>query len=946
MDKINDKHLAWFLGPKGENSRYFEEILNDILRDYVHWRKNYFPEDDLLISKSRQKEEEFEKQIDSIYHKVYKMMGDLKRNFPFYSPRYMAHMLSDISMPSMLGYFAGMLFNANNVTPEASPVATEWEIQASNALIHMIGYRRSPKPPNIRDYPKLQHDVEFWKNFGEELGGEFAWGHITAGGTISNIEALWVARNVKYLPLGILEAYMRIKKGNYDQVRSGGEIVLGKIKITEFEPIELEKWESDLEYKREVELGILNLPSKEAISLLQQFYKCIEFKQIDEEGHVDNITQHKTKEQEHLEQNKLSLGKKIQAGLYLLSETDYYKDLPGLLSKYPPLIYAPCTAHYSINKAADILGIPRNNVILVRIDSNFRMDIDQLNKELQSVVESNKVQKQSKIAMAVIGVCGTTEEGAVDPIHKIVKLREDFQKSKNVYERISFWVHADAAYGGMFASLLKIAPYEILQFYKAQFEKFLKRELHAFCLQQLSGSTYDKQVLVAEIELKKENCLELSRAIAKGYFKHSSNQSNLHLVENVKNSELFLLILWYLSSINSDQSGVTKNLPAFIKCLADEHDNKYLLALEELKKFLKNIPSSNSVSKYRWNEDTMIYDLIQSFVNGNNETNQFDGVGDDRNEITSYRWGDLEVYHAFTSLQEADSVTIDPHKMGYVQYPSGFVAFKNDKIRNFIKQGAPYITSSVSSVLDHQAPRHLENIDMERLSRGLPPCSEKNYKIAIDAFAPYILEGSKPAAAAASLWLTTEVINLDIHNYGQIIIHSIRAVNELHNRIAYRNRLITTDSIEDKTYTYKIVSLVKSSPDTNVLVFFIQPFSTNKDRVVNLKDVNDATLHVYNKFHISAEHGDRKTSYSQEFFISKTIMSTQPYKVVTLDFHREVGHVFDYEGFEQDYHLQGLEILRMTLMNPYIYSYIQSDLNLVDKFLKEVDEAMRSFELK
>ena len=138
------QYLAWFLGPKAENRKVFEEALTFILQDYVHWRVNYFPDDDTLIT--RDMERQFERQSDAMHENVHRMAAGLRRNFPFYSPRYMGHMLSDVTMPSLLGYFAGMLYNPNNVATEAAPVTMEWEIDACNRLLQMFGFRPAPRP--------------------------------------------------------------------------------------------------------------------------------------------------------------------------------------------------------------------------------------------------------------------------------------------------------------------------------------------------------------------------------------------------------------------------------------------------------------------------------------------------------------------------------------------------------------------------------------------------------------------------------------------------------------------------------------------------------------------------------------------------------------------------------------------------------------------------------
>ena len=50
----------------------------------------------------------------------------------------------------------------------------------------------------------------------------------------------------------------------------------------------------------------------------------------------------------------------------------------------------------------------------------------------------------------MVGVIGSTEESAVDPLKGILELRHALQKSG-----LSFTVHADAAWGGYFASVLR-----------------------------------------------------------------------------------------------------------------------------------------------------------------------------------------------------------------------------------------------------------------------------------------------------------------------------------------------------------------------------------------------------------------------------------------------------------------------------------------------------------
>lgn len=188
MRKSTAQLGAWFLGPKAENADVEEGLFLHILRDYYHWRRNYYPADEITITQQMRRESL--DWNDALAQQLGEILGALKRHFPSYSPRYVAHMMSDQTIPSVLGYFAGMLYNPNNVTPEAAPVTVQWELEVGADILRMLGYEVAPAPDS-------RH---------RETRREFGWAHITGGGTLANLESLWVARNVRYLPLAIKRA--------------------------------------------------------------------------------------------------------------------------------------------------------------------------------------------------------------------------------------------------------------------------------------------------------------------------------------------------------------------------------------------------------------------------------------------------------------------------------------------------------------------------------------------------------------------------------------------------------------------------------------------------------------------------------------------------------------------------------------------------------------------
>lgn len=93
-------------------------------------------------------------------------------------------MCTDLTMPSLLGYFMAMIYNPNNVALEASPLTTVAEMEVGEQLCRLFGYNTDPARDDVA------------------LG----WAHITSGGTVANLESMWVARNLKFYPLTLRRA--------------------------------------------------------------------------------------------------------------------------------------------------------------------------------------------------------------------------------------------------------------------------------------------------------------------------------------------------------------------------------------------------------------------------------------------------------------------------------------------------------------------------------------------------------------------------------------------------------------------------------------------------------------------------------------------------------------------------------------------------------------------
>lgn len=88
--------------------------------------------------------------------------------------------------------------------------------------------------------------------------------------------------------------------------------------------------------------------------------------------------------------------------------------------------------HYSLGKAADVLGIGRDMVVSVKTDANNKVDTAEMRRVLADLAERNiKV-------LAIVGVAGATETGNIDPLNELADLAEQQQCH----------FHVDAAWGG------------------------------------------------------------------------------------------------------------------------------------------------------------------------------------------------------------------------------------------------------------------------------------------------------------------------------------------------------------------------------------------------------------------------------------------------------------------------------------------------------------------
>ena len=76
--------------------------------------------------------------------------------------------------------------------------------------------------------------------------------------------------------------------------------------------------------------------------------------------------------------------------------------------------------HYSITKAANLLGIGESNVIIIPVDDNNHVDIRKLRRRVKVFLEGRDNEKTKIIA--IVGIAGTTETGNIDDLEALCEI--------------------------------------------------------------------------------------------------------------------------------------------------------------------------------------------------------------------------------------------------------------------------------------------------------------------------------------------------------------------------------------------------------------------------------------------------------------------------------------------------------------------------------------------
>lgn len=253
------------------------------------------------------------------------------------------------------------------------------------------------------------------------------------------------------------------------------------------------------------------------------------------------------------------------------------------------------------------------------------------------------------------------------------------------------------------------------------------------------------------------------------------------------------------------------------------------------------------------------------------------------------RWPPNIIFESFKHIHKADSVTIDPHKLGYIPYPAGAIIFNDKRVRDLISFEAPYIFHKKE---------------------------EKGEKVSIGK---YILEGSKPGAAAIACWLAHEVIPLNQSGYGLIIGKTLESAQDVCLRLED-----LTPKLEGQGITLKVLN---DRPDTNIICFIV-----NKKGNSELKKMNKLNEVIYEELKFDEE----EPIQTHDFIITCTEFKYDLYKTSMGDHLKAVG--ISSKEYKE---VGNIVVLRCSIMSPWAALSRGGKPDYIEQFALKLEEIIK-----
>ena len=251
------------------------------------------------------------------------------------------------------------------------------------------------------------------------------------------------------------------------------------------------------------------------------------------------------------------------------------------------------------------------------------------------------------------------------------------------------------------------------------------------------------------------------------------------------------------------------------------------------------------------------------------------------------------VYSAIAALGDTDSVTVDPHKLGYLPYGAGAFICRDHRAVALLSEEADY-------VFHGEAP--------------------KDYMGRYRSLGQFIPEGSKSGAAVAGVYVTHKVLPLDHAHFGRLPAQTIRSAEAFHARA-----LRFADELQDV-----VRAVVPFAPDSNLVCFALNPVGNRRVAAANA---------FVRRLHDELRSDPSKPLQEKQFFGSVTTLRPEALG------ETETRRILDALGLDPatlgEDGGDRLMILRHTLMNPYLIDH-ENGISYIDRYFDYLGGRVRA----
>ena len=246
---------------------------------------------------------------------------------------------------------------------------------------------------------------------------------------------------------------------------------------------------------------------------------------------------------------------------------------------------------------------------------------------------------------------------------------------------------------------------------------------------------------------------------------------------------------------------------------------------------------------------------------------------------------------AVAALAASDSVTVDPHKLGYLPYGAGAFVCRDQRAMALLVEDADYVFSA---------------------------SGDDDYFARVRKLGRYIPEGSKSGAIAAAVYVTHAVMPLDHAHFGRVTAQTIRSAEAFRRAAAAFSRRAGD----------RVHAVVPFPPDSNLVCLALNPVGNRDIRAMNafVRGLHDA---------LRCEPS--RAVQAREFYASMTTLR--------LDALGEAGMARMLAALDLDpaslvagdEDADRLVILRHTLMNPFLQDD-ENGISYIDRYFDHLRE--------